>query len=153
MHRTGVVGAPAATTTHDGNEADEIQVPCELLEAVESRTENSGYPDGGREAWMVVIGAWCAMTPSMGLLNTLAVLEAWMTEHDLHDVPKTTAAWIFSSYTFFLYFCGAQVGPVFDGHDIRYLIVPGSMGIVASLLLLSFSRGMSRLNTLQHNRR
>jgi hypothetical protein len=56
-----------------------------------------------------VLGAWCAMIPSMGLLNTLAVLQAYITENKL-DMPESTTAWIFSSYAFFLYFCGAQTG-------------------------------------------
>ena len=81
------------------------------------------------------------MIPSMGLLNTLAVLEAWLTENELSDTPKSTAGWIFSCYAFFLYFCGAQVGPIFDAYDIKVLIVPGSVGIVASLIFLSFSTG------------
>lgn len=68
------------------------------------------YPEGGLQAWLVVLGAWCAMVPSMGLLNTLAILQAWLGEHDLHDVPESKIAWIFSCYAFFLYFCGAQVG-------------------------------------------
>lgn len=50
------------------------------------------------------------MVPSMGLLNTLAILQAWLGEHDLRDVPESKIAWIFSCYAFFLYFCGAQVG-------------------------------------------
>ncbi|KAJ6786347.1 hypothetical protein PWT90_04737 [Aphanocladium album] len=97
------------------------------------------YPDGGLQAWTVVLGAWCAMMPSMGLLNTLAVLEAWLGAHELASVPKTQSAWIFSSYAFFLYFCGAQVGPVFDAHDVRIVTVTGSVGMVAALILLSFS--------------
>lgn len=72
--------------------------------------DNEKYPDGGRTAWLVVVGAWCAMVPSMGLLNTLAILQAWLMEHDLHGVPESKVGWIFSCYAFFLYFCGAQVG-------------------------------------------
>ncbi|KAH7112010.1 hypothetical protein EDB81DRAFT_894143 [Dactylonectria macrodidyma] len=37
------------------------------------------YPEGGTKARLVVIGAWCPMIPSMGLLNSLAVLQAWLT--------------------------------------------------------------------------
>lgn len=33
------------------------------------------------------------------------------------------------------------VGPIFDSHDILFLIVPGSIGIVASLFCLSVSKG------------
>lgn len=72
--------------------------------------EDVGYPEGGTEAWLVVFGAWCAMVSSMGLLNTLAVLQAWVLEHDLSGMSESTVGWIFGAYGFFLYFCGAQVG-------------------------------------------
>lgn len=68
------------------------------------------YPEGGTKAWLVVLGAWCAMIPSMGLLNTLAVLQAFESENQLSGMSESKIGWIFSCYAFFLYFCGAQVG-------------------------------------------
>lgn len=62
------------------------------------------------QAWLVVFGAWCAMISAMGLLNTLAVLQAWVSEHQLHGMPESAIGWIFSTYGFFIYFCGAQIG-------------------------------------------
>ncbi|RSM16743.1 hypothetical protein CDV31_004516, partial [Fusarium ambrosium] len=59
-----------------------------------SRTDNDAptdeidYPDGGFKAWMVVVGAWCAMVPPMGLLNTLAVLQAWISENELEGISE-----------------------------------------------------------------
>lgn len=50
------------------------------------------------------------MIPSMGLLNTMAVLQARLSENELRNLPDSTIGWILSSYAFFLYFCGAQVG-------------------------------------------
>ncbi|KAL6918720.1 hypothetical protein FSST1_002746 [Fusarium sambucinum] len=83
------------------------------------------------------------MLSSMGLLNTLAVLHAWVTENQLHGMAESTTAWIFSCYGFLLYFCGAQIGktlgPIFDAYDIKVLIIPGSIGIVTLTILLSFS--------------
>ncbi|KAH6982677.1 major facilitator superfamily domain-containing protein [Ilyonectria destructans] len=102
--------------------------------------EDVKYPEGGTEAWLVVFGAWCAMVSSMGLLNTLAVLQAWVLEHDLSGMSESTVGWIFGAYGFFLYFCGAQVGPIFDAHDIKLLIIPGSVGMVASMIFLSLSK-------------
>ncbi|KKY30307.1 putative oxalate formate antiporter [Diaporthe ampelina] len=99
------------------------------------------YPEGGRDAWLVVAGAWCAMIPSMGVLNTLAVLQAWVSEHELEGFSESTIGWVFSTYAFFLYFCGAQVGPIFDAHDIRLLVVPGCVGIVAATMLMSVCKG------------
>uniref|UniRef100_A0A0D2XTU7 Major facilitator superfamily (MFS) profile domain-containing protein n=1 Tax=Fusarium oxysporum (strain Fo5176) TaxID=660025 RepID=A0A0D2XTU7_FUSOF len=82
------------------------------------------------------------MIPSMGLLNTLAVLQAWVLENELPHLPESTVGWIFGCYGFFLYFCGAQVGPIFDTHDIKLLIIPGSFGMVLSMVFVSFSTGI-----------
>lgn len=70
------------------------------------------YPEGGRQAWLVVLGAWCAMVPAMGNLNTLAILDAWVSKNQLHNLPPSTVGWIFSVHAFCLYFCGAQVGKI-----------------------------------------
>ena len=102
-------------------------------------TNTDAYPDGGKEAWLIVLSSWCAIIPSMGLLNSLAVLQAWLTEHDLHGLPESTTGWIFSTYAFFLFFCGAQIGPIFDSHDLRLFILPGPIGIALSLILMSLS--------------
>ncbi|TRX94875.1 hypothetical protein FHL15_004336 [Xylaria flabelliformis] len=102
--------------------------------------DESAYPEGGPEAWLVVLGAWCAMIPSMGLLNTLAILQAWVSENQLPHLPESSVGWIFSTYAFFLYFTGAQTGPIFDAYPVRMLVIPGSIGIVASMFLFSISK-------------
>ena len=80
---------------------------------------NLVYPDGGWRAWGVVLGSWCAMVPSFGLMNTIGVLEAWLADHQLKDYSKASIGWIFSLYTFFLYFGSVQAGKKLD------LTVPG----------------------------
>ncbi|KAI1438108.1 major facilitator superfamily domain-containing protein [Xylaria sp. CBS 124048] len=110
------------------------------IEIVDVDDEATSYPEGGLEAWLVVLGAWCAMIPSMGLLNTLAILQAWLSENQLHGLPDSTVGWVFSTYAFFLYFTGAQTGPIFDAYPVQWLVIPGTIGMVASILLFSFSR-------------
>lgn len=64
------------------------------------------------------------MIPSMGLLNSLAILQAWLSEHDLKEMPESTTGWIFSTYAFFLFFCGAQIGPWWhQSYDVRILTI------------------------------
>ncbi|KAI2631235.1 major facilitator superfamily domain-containing protein [Xylaria nigripes] len=110
------------------------------IESIEVDGESLSYPEGGSEAWLVVLGAWCAMIPSMGLLNTLAILQAWLSENQLQGLPESTVGWIFSTYAFFLYFTGAQTGPIFDAYPVQFLVIPGSIGITASMFLLSVSK-------------
>ncbi|KAI0118928.1 major facilitator superfamily domain-containing protein [Nemania sp. FL0031] len=105
----------------------------------EADDESTSYPEGGPQAWLVVLGAWCAMIPSMGLLNTLAILQAWVSENELVGLPESAVGWIFSTYAFFLYFTGAQTGPIFDAYPVRLLIIPGSIGIAASIFFFSVS--------------
>ncbi|KAJ4167523.1 hypothetical protein NW754_011340 [Fusarium falciforme] len=116
-----------------------VTVPHHDPSSITITDDDQDYPEGGTRAWLVVIGAWCAMIPSMGLLNTLAVLQAWVLENELSHLPESTVGWIFGCYGFFLYFCGAQVGPIIDAHDIKFVIIPGSIGMVASMIFVSLS--------------
>ncbi|KAF2449690.1 MFS general substrate transporter [Karstenula rhodostoma CBS 690.94] len=129
----GVMSSPSAV---NGRQEVEQQNSPEtgILELFDDVDE---CPDGGKEAWTVVFGAWCAMIPSMGLLNTVGVLQAWVWTHQLRDYTEFDIGWIFGLYAFFLYFTGAQVGPIFDAYDVRLLLIPGSVGIVAAIMLLS----------------
>ena len=68
------------------------------------------YPEGGLEAWLVVLGAWCAMVPTTGMINTFGVLQAWVAQHELANYSETSVGWIFSIHAFIVYFAGAQAG-------------------------------------------
>ena len=104
-------------------------------------TPITDYPEGGLQAWLVVVGAWCAMIPSMGLLNTLGTLHSWTSEHQLMDYSDSSIGWIFGAYGFFLYVAGVQAGPIFDCYGPLFVVVPGSIGMFASLICFSFSTG------------
>lgn len=108
---------------------------------MDPETSIKDYPEGGLQAWLVVVGAWCAMIPSMGLLNTLGTLHSWTSEHQLMDYSDSSIGWIFGAYGFFLYVAGAQAGPIFDCYGPLYVVVPGSIGMFASLICFSFSTG------------
>ncbi|CRL30361.1 Sucrose/H+ symporter, plant [Penicillium camemberti] len=102
-------------------------------------SDHDQYPEGGLKAWSVVLGAWCAMIPSMGLLNSLGTLQPWTSTHQLKDYSESSIGWIYGAYTFFLFLGGAQFGAILDSHGPLYVVLPGSIGIVLSLILLSFS--------------
>jgi hypothetical protein len=84
-------------------------------EELEVETSLSGedvqdFPDGGRHAWSVVLGAWCGLMPTFAVMNIGGVLEAWLADHELKDYSKTSISWIFSVWCFFLYVGGIFVG-------------------------------------------
>ncbi|UNI23939.1 hypothetical protein JDV02_009729 [Purpureocillium takamizusanense] len=105
---------------------------------MEVQSPNS-FPEGGREAWLVVFGSFCAMGAIFGLINSSAVFESYFRTHQLRKYSHSQIGWIFSLYLFLVFFVGLQVGPVFDRHGPRLLVAAGSICIVSSLMLLSIS--------------
>lgn len=49
---------------------------------------------------------------------------------------ESTIGWIFSVYTFLSFFCGIQIGPIFDAYGPRLLVLAGNILLIASMLLL-----------------
>lgn len=125
---------------HEDKNIDRQVIPDLEIEST-SPPQDVKFPEGGLKAWSVVFGAWCAMIPSMGLLNSLGVLHAWTSTHQLKDDSQFRIGWIFGAYGFFLYLAGAQAGPIFDAYGPKYVIVPGSIGMVVALICFSFSTG------------
>ncbi|RKU48816.1 hypothetical protein DL546_006685 [Coniochaeta pulveracea] len=119
-----------------------IIIPPPLLPEHHLATDDMGvreaepFPEGGLQAWLVVLGAFCAMISVFGLINTAAVFESWFSTHQLVAYTPSQIGWIFSLYLFFVFFVGIQVGPMFDAFGPRILIMVGSVMMVASLLLL-----------------
>ncbi|OAA44195.1 Major facilitator superfamily domain, general substrate transporter [Metarhizium rileyi] len=98
------------------------------------------FPDGGFQAWLVVLGSFCAQGAVFGLINTAAVFESYFKTHQLKDYTNSEIGCIFSLYLFLVFFVGVQAGPVFDRHGSRHLLFGGSLCVVTSLMLLSISQ-------------
>ncbi len=96
------------------------------------------YPEGGLAAWSVVLGSWMACFGTMGLMNSLGIFQAYLEENELQQLSSGKVAWIFGVYSFLAFFCGIQVGPIFDAKGPRILIICGGTGTVLYLVLLGF---------------
>jgi hypothetical protein len=109
------------------------------------------YPEGGRDAWLVVFGAWCGLTSSLGIYNTSGVFEVVISRVLLPDVSSSSLGWIFSVYAFVNWVCGVQVGPTFDAMGPRVLILAGSVCTLIGIFTLSVSTGKIEFQkTLPH---
>lgn len=100
------------------------------------------YPDGGLQAWLVVLGSFSGMLASFGLMNTVGTFQAYLITHQLaHEFPSAVG-WIFSIYTFLAFGCGLQIGPVFDAKGPRWLVFGGSVCLVVGMIGVSESSSM-----------
>jgi hypothetical protein len=100
------------------------------------------YPEGGLRAWLVVFGSWCGLLASIGMTNIMASFQAYISQHQLQDYNESTIGWIFSLYAFLAFFCGIYVGPIFDKYGPRWLVLSGSLFMVADMMMLGFCTGI-----------
>ncbi|KAF2196345.1 MFS general substrate transporter [Delitschia confertaspora ATCC 74209] len=105
-------------------------------EGSEFSEDETSYPEGGLQAWLVVLGSFCASVVAFGMMNTVGVFQSYLGENQLKEYNESTIGWIFSVYVFLAFFCGIQIGPIFDAKGPRMLILAGSILTCASMLLL-----------------
>ena len=120
----------------DPNGSNSIPNP---LTTTPSRTATT-YPEGGGKAWSVVLGSFCGMAASFGIMNTIGTFQAYLAEHQLREYSEGQVGWIFGVYAFISFFGGIQIGPIFDCYGPKWLLVSGTVSVVASLMLLSVSQ-------------
>ena len=108
------------------------------------------YPEGGRDAWLVVLGAWCGLTASLGIYNTAGVFEVVISKVILPEESPSTLGWIFSTYAFVNWVCGVQVGPTFDAMGPRALIIAGTICTFVGIFSLSVCTGTISFHMILH---
>lgn len=106
---------------------------------VSSASYQETYPEGGLSAWLVVLGSWFSLFASLGLMNSIALFQAYTLSHQLKEYSEGTVGWIFSLYTFLAFFCGVYIGPIFDKYGPRWPLVTGSVFTVGGIIFMSFS--------------
>ena len=153
-----------STGAMDDVEASEQQLPVEdqkkrqqrngmddvTLDVMSLHSDNSTrpdgmyeYPEGGAKAWLVVLGSFSGLMASFGLVNTVGTLQAYLSTHQLASYDPSTIGWIFSTYLAISFFCGVQIGPVFDAKGPRWLVAAGSVLLLGGTFTLAESKGES----------
>lgn len=96
------------------------------------------YPEGGLRANLVVLGSFSSIMGGLGLMNSIGIYQAWISTHQLATHPSGQIGWIFGLYNFLVFFCGIQIGPIFDAKGPRLLMWLGSTLIVLTFVLMGF---------------
>nr|QFR37100.1 MFS transporter [Cyberlindnera americana] len=98
--------------------------------------DDMDFPEGGLEANLVVIGAFSALLITFGMMNTVGVMQAYISEHILPDASASSIGWIFSVFFFFAFGGGIYAGPLFDFKGAKIPMYLGStlmfVGLIAS---------------------
>jgi MFS family permease len=132
---------PEAAAPYDGTQ---LWPDAECEEVAATEVPHT-YPEGGRDAWLVVLGAWCGLTASLGIYNTAGVFEVVISQVILPQDSASTLGWLFSTYAFVNWICGVQVGPTFDAIGPRPLIIAGTVCTLVGIFTLSLCTGKALL--------
>ena len=82
--------------------ATAVNEPCSPPPSISS--VETVFPDGGARAWLTVFGAFLALFCTFGQLNSFGTFQAWYAEHQLHQFPPSTIAWIGSLQLWVFFF-------------------------------------------------
>ncbi|KAI0180670.1 major facilitator superfamily domain-containing protein [Hypoxylon sp. FL1284] len=140
-------GPPPETTemrASDGSqdesrEGSQSQEKGEAIKEAPSPPPGSEFPDGGRTAWLTVLGSWFCMFATYGFISSMGVFQDYYQTHFLSGTSPSNIAWILSLQVFFLSVAAPFAGWVFDNHGPNLLIIVGSFLLVFGLMMLSLS--------------
>ncbi|KAK2760572.1 MFS monocarboxylate transporter [Colletotrichum kahawae] len=89
-------------------------------------------------AHLVGFGSFCAIMGGLGLMNSIGIYQSWISTHQLQDVDDGKLAWIFGLFNFMVFFCGIQIGPVFDVHGPTWLMATSVVLYVVVFVCIGF---------------
>lgn len=104
-----------------------------------NRAATNEAPDGGLQAWSVVIGGWCAMFISVGWNNAAGVFQTIYQTDRLSSYSPSAIGWIISMQTFFMFVSAPISGQIFDSFGPRYIVVGGSILQVLGVMTMGSS--------------
>ncbi|GAB7364639.1 hypothetical protein MBLNU230_g5442t1 [Neophaeotheca triangularis] len=126
---------PPDNPSHDeANEKPTLSSPSDPTDKTEVT-----YPEGGLQAWLVVFGSFSGMTACFGYMNTIGIFQAYLSSNQLSNFSEGEIGWVFSVYIFLSFFCGVQIGPVFDAYGPRWIVVAGTVCLLLSAFLMGSS--------------
>jgi len=97
----------------------------------------SQFPDGGKAAYLTLLGGFCCLFCSFGWLNCVGVFQNYYQQNQLREYSPSTIAWIPSIQIFLMFLPGPIVGWVFDNYGPRYLLLFGTFFHVFGLMMTS----------------
>ncbi|KAL9024298.1 MAG: hypothetical protein Q9180_007942 [Flavoplaca navasiana] len=83
------------------------------------------FPDGGLDAWLVVLGTWCVFFTTWGPLLSLSLLQSHYQSTLLHNSSPSSLAFIASIQLFIIYASGLVFSKLFENYGPRWLFMAG----------------------------
>ncbi|KAK2464720.1 hypothetical protein APHAL10511_003296 [Amanita phalloides] len=129
-------------TTDPQEEFDEVdEKNMKALEADDmsnnSEAEEDVYPDGGFQAWMVVLGGMLNAFATFGYVNSWGIFQSYYQQTILKDSSPSTIAWIGSIQYALGFLPALLVGRMFDLGYFRSIFLPSSVLLIMATFLVA----------------
>ncbi|KAJ7484098.1 major facilitator superfamily domain-containing protein [Mycena galericulata] len=96
-------------------------------------------PEGGREAWLTMAGAWMVQFCTFGYINAFGVYQDYYTREFLVNETAADISWIGSFQLAVQYAMGVVVGRAVDAGYFHHMMAVGSTLYVLCIFLLSLA--------------
>lgn len=124
---------------HDPEFGDENDSFGNEQSTSEEEYEDIEYPEGGAEAWKVVLGSFLGMLCVLGIINSMGAIQAYISVNQLAQKSDLEISLIFSIFVFFCYIFSGQVGPFFDSFGPYHLSIIGAFFFTLGIMMTSLS--------------
>jgi MFS family permease len=135
-YKSTVSDAPAPTQKKKDPQVSELE---KGPKTAPSAFDPSSFPDGGKDAWLCVLGGFCVLFCSFGWINCIGVFQNYYETELLVGYAPSTIAWIGSLEVFFMFLFGPLIGVLYDNFGPRWLLLFGSVTEVFGLMMTSLS--------------
>ncbi|KAE8363630.1 major facilitator superfamily domain-containing protein [Aspergillus caelatus] len=107
---------------------------------IQQGTTHSDFPEGGRQAWLVVFGSWCALFSTFGLVTCIGVFLEYYKNGPLANYTASQISWITSVQVFLQVGSSILWGRLYDSYGPRWLFLLGTPLHCFGLMMTSLSR-------------
>lgn len=91
------------------------------------------FPEGGKEANLVLLGSFLGLVADFGIPNALGAIESYVSSNQLKDVSKADVGWVFSLHLGVMYLGGVFFGELFDTYGAKKPLIGGTILMCAGL--------------------
>lgn len=92
------------------------------------------FPEGGLQAWTLVLGTAGLTFCTFGYLNAFGVLNDYYATHQLRNESPSNIAWIGSIQAFLQFLGSLAGGPLFDRYGAKVIYLPAFLYVVSFML-------------------
>lgn len=120
---------------------DEAQETTNVMYS--SEKDPSSFPDGGKDAYLTLLGSFMGLIVDFGIANSLGAIESYVSSHQLQNVKESSVSWVFSLHLGVMYLGGVIFGDLFDRFGSRKLLISATIFMTVGLFCTAESTKLS----------